>query len=421
MRGDRNLYQRRMFRKVRFRGRFHGPYEQSGPRWWLYLILLAILLPLGYFAYSGQIQWPRFPVPPRKVAKTQAPPQKMTPIPSPAIITHTPADTPGQALTELLEEAPEGQLAFRGDGGSTDCKLQVIELPSGKELMALKVSNLQHPRWSPDGKQIAFSFEESSGRFGVGVANLGTQGFKTITLGTENVSSGAFCWYSDSERITYASGDSIWVIHLPTGGRVQLQHRASARLLAWRSRQELLLGLGTPPRLRRFNGITTREMPLPGLTIGGMEVAPSRDLVMWTTVGSEGTDTIGVLDLLSEKSRTLATGICGRPDWSPSGREFVFSTCEAAVAEDEGAPAAPEKAQSASKLYLSDLNGTKRFITNGEDPSFSPDGEWIAYGDKGKIWIVRKEPKDPPILVTPQGKSWRYPVWKPRVSPLKKG
>jgi len=94
--------------------------------------------------------------------------------------------------------------------------------------------------------------------------------------------------------------------------------------------------------------------------------------------------------------------------WSPTGQQIVFS----GTMEPESAPR-PD-----SDLYIIEADGSGfQQITSGPAndvlPSWSPDGQWIAFHRDGALWLVRPNGSSASLLWQARGHNVLKPAWSP--------
>jgi Tol biopolymer transport system component len=165
------------------------------------------------------------------------------------------------------------------------------------------------------------------------------------------------------------------------------------------------------------SGFTQLPIP-PGFPIGGCNVwsadgsrlacgfggfdppQPQRD-GMYTLRASDGGDPFQV---------TTQPGEDGADDYSPDGARIVFFRTDYSR---------PEKVQTALFVVNVDGSGLRRLSSwglGGFTASWSPDGQWILFDAKVRIWIVHPDGSGlQKILIDTGGRPYRArePVWSP--------
>jgi sugar lactone lactonase YvrE len=132
---------------------------------------------------------------------------------------------------------------------------------------------------------------------------------------------------------------------------------------------------------------------LPGLVAEGPRFSPDGRLLAVATFPSQR-PTLELIDSAGG-SRTLTEG--REPSWSPDGRTLVFSR-----APDPGSV----------ELWVIDVDGTGlRRLGPGVSPVWSPDGAWIAFRHGGAVVVVRADGSDRRIV---DAYGWYGPLaWSP--------
>lgn len=223
------------------------------------------------------------------------------------------------------------------------------------------------PAWSPDGQQIALTYENDEVVYVIPAA-------------------GAFEPFPKDYMVWI--GDSGWCAQ-PTWG----PHGSIACIAQW----------SDPPGEQTgsddHTGLCFSRGPWPCLLVDEIRYAQPA----WSPDGSRiALDGIKVIELKTRKVRTLAAG--SSPDWSPDGKLIAYSTGRAiAVIQADGS-------------HRRTIVSSRSFL---DQPSWSPDGKQLVYAAfpkaemscaTGHLYIVRADGREPRLLVT----NGCQPDWRPR-------
>ncbi len=247
------------------------------------------------------------------------------------------------------------------------------------EILVAEGRNTEAPRWSPDGRTIAYA--HGTGRDEASTRLWSAEGVRVLDPRT---SLGPSAWRADGSLVTamvdavdpYRSFSDLYVIR-PNGDRDRLTHRA--RL----SEPDVHRGTGRVVAVRGGGG-TTVPVVMDADGGGLRELVPASPDVHWTRPrwSPDGTRIaiarwrtgalydVVVLDAATGsvvREVTDDRAVDSSPSWSPDGRYVVFSSDRSGI----------------SNLYAYDLaEGRLRRITSvltgAFDPDVSPDGRWIA-------------------------------------------
>ncbi len=189
-----------------------------------------------------------------------------------------------------------------------------------------KVTQCAFPSWSPDDQQIAFEFLGSRPRH-IDVQNLDGQGRTRIASGSSP------CWSPDGSRLAMSDQDNVHVMDLVTG---------EARGLFKSLKETIYYGFSWFPDGKR---VVVVARPEPG---------KPRQMMFVNADGEEH----GI--------RVRLTGeMGGYSSFSPDGKELVYAT--------------------AYKVHIVEVDGTAKPVLVPDqkgadiDPEWSTDGEWIVF------------------------------------------
>ena len=278
-----------------------------------------------------------------------------------------------------------------------------------------------YPRWSPDGRWIAFQRGDSV-RFDVFVAPAA--GGEPRQLTHDNNMMNGFAWLPDSTGIVYSSSRGGTMPYLPALGLWQVTLRdGSVRRIT--SGEESY----TSPDIAGNGAIVVSRMrvqtdiwkiPVDGAPVEnvrrGVRVTRQTGQVLTPTVGpgdeevaflsdSGGHANLWVVNTASgalrqithERDPNVAVGV---PVWSPDGRAIAFVSSRGNQGWIFG-------------VWLVDPDGsTLRNVANpGLGPAWSPDGRWVYYSTRGGAAatdvVLKKVPVDGGSAVTVRTESLR--------------
>jgi Tol biopolymer transport system component len=273
-----------------------------------------------------------------------------------------------------------------------------------------------NPRWSPDGKKLAFTESKYKG---IWVLELQNGNFIQVT---DEVGAGfGFRWSHDSNEIlcrvskqeNYRRYHAVKVFNLVTSKVQQLTDYRTlmtslpnwfegARKVYLASNNGLeIFEVEDRARLEKAkekihnqkiyytnkNGFKIHEnigsasikKPVDGQILNA-EISPDGTKIAFEILGGN----MYVLDLKTKTTKDLGKGY--HPQWSPDSRKIVYM-----ITEDDGYQYIK------SDIYIINIDGkTKTNLTNTNDrleqhPSWSPDGKTIAFDElnSGKIFVIK--------------------------------
>jgi serine/threonine protein kinase/Tol biopolymer transport system component len=272
-----------------------------------------------------------------------------------------------------------------------------------------------YPRWSPDGRWIAFQRGDSI-RFDIFVAPA--TGGQANQLTRDNNMMGGFSWLPDSTGIVYSSSRGGTMPYLPTLGLWQVTlrdgriHRITSGETSYMSpdisRSGAILvsrmkvqtdiwkfpvdGLPTE-NMRRGVRVTrqTGQVLTPTASPDDKEVAFLSDSGGHANLWIVNTDSGGLRQITHERDLNVAVGV---PVWSPDGRSIAFVSSRGNQGLTFG-------------VWLVDSDGSnlRNLVNPGLGPAWSPDGRWVYYSTRGGAAttdvMLKKVPVDggPPVTV----------------------
>ncbi len=292
------------------------------------------------------------------------------------------------ALTQIKDLQAQYPIVFHSDrGGLLTYGLYVMSADGGgRDAIAITDPGMYfHPRWSPDGRSMAFRFNREGLHAEIGLIEAEEGQLVTLTSGEDpGFRNRAPAWSPDGERIAFDSvradaGESIWTVS-------------------------------------RLGG--DAEPLLPDLDVIHREVtwSPDGSRVAYSARTGEGRQRDLFVAELDDPSGAvnLTRGVVYAPTflrWSPDGSQIVFAS--AAVLAD-GSPEREGPADSGpyvppnSDIFVCEVEtGVVTRLTEGSEidiePAWSPDGKSVIYtkgtfiGDDldPDLWIL---PLDAPEL-----------------------
>ncbi len=271
-----------------------------------------------------------------------------------------------------------------------------------------------YPRWSPDGRWIAFQRGDTV-RFDVFVTPA--TGGEPRQLTRDNNMMSGFAWLPDSTGIVYSSSRGGTMPYLPTLGLWQVTlrdgsvRRVTSGETSYMSPDISKSGAVLVSRMKLQSDIW--KFPVDGLPAenvrGGVRVTRQTGQVLTPTAGpgdkevaflsdSGGhanlwvvnTEGGGLRQITHEHDPNVAMGV---PVWSPDGRAIAFVSSRGNQGWNFG-------------VWLVDPDGSNlRNVANpGLGPAWSRDGRWVYYATRGGAAatdvVLKKVPVDGGTAVT---------------------
>ena len=271
-----------------------------------------------------------------------------------------------------------------------------------------------YPRWSPDGRWIAFQRGDSI-RFDIFVAPA--TGGKPNQLTHDNNMMSGFAWLPDSTGIVYSSSRDSTMPYLPALDlwRVALRDGSVRRITSGEtsymnpdisksgailvSRMKLQTDIwkfpvdGPPTEnVRRGIRVTrqTGQVLTPTASPDDKEVAFLSDSGGHANLWVVNTESRGLRQITHERDPKVALGV---PVWSPDGHAIAFVSSRGNQGLTFG-------------VWLVDSDGSnlRNLVNPGLGFAWSPDGRWVYYvtrgGAAGTAVVLKKVPVDGGLPVT---------------------
>jgi len=271
-----------------------------------------------------------------------------------------------------------------------------------------------YPRWSPDGKWIAFQRGDSI-RFDVFVAPA--KGGEPRQLTSDNNMMSGFAWLPDSSGVVYSSSRggtmpylpalALWRVALRDGSvqrvtsgemsYVSPDISRSGTMVAGRMKLQTDIWkfpVDGPPaeNVRRGVRVTrqTGQVLTPTAGPGDKEVAFLSDSGGHANLWVVNTESGALRQVTHERDPRVSVGV---PVWSPDGRTIAFVSSRGNQGLTFG-------------VWLVDADGSNlRNVANpGLGPAWSPDSRWVYYSTRGGAAttdvVLKKVPVDGGSAVT---------------------
>jgi TolB protein len=353
-----------MFQRKRPRKIFS---KKSTPRIPIGLILLGLLALLFFL------------VPTYTPTDEIEPPPTFTPQPTqPA--TFSPAPPPTYTPAPLPTGLHGGRIIFTCTRGDYNHLCMVNRDGTGLLRLTDEFANDYYPAFSPLGGAIAFASNRSLGTFDLYFMVLSTSSLVQLTDEIGNAFSPDFS--PDGERVLFVNKD---------------ERGQTSLYIVDRTGENLRL-LFEGPNFSGPTSIVGAAWSPDGMTIAFAMATTELFEYEIFLINADG----------SEPPRQLETGllgITGSLDWSPDGRRLLIS-------------AGPPNDKDIFNLDLqAEVITRLTYGGNNNSPSFSPDGEFIAYnslrnGGQADIYLIRVDGSDERQLTNDLEPDWQ-PQWEP--------
>lgn len=339
------------------------------------------------------------------------------------------------AIFLVVAPAPSTRHTLRALQALTDlsCRLQgqsesSYELEDGPELYVINSdgSNLKRlgtegfdPRWSPDGKKLAFSWRTAGGpNPGIGVVNAaGTESKRLIAEGF------APSWSQDGSTIAFSTGGRVMLMRLEGE---ELRELGKGQQWSWSPDGKAIMSFWG-------NSVTRTDVKGGGIRkIASFRSMPG-DANSWSPDGREITlisrarETsryqefrLHLLELETGTARILAEGFLDvSVAWSPDNRTIAFTSSDLNISvmnfdgtgrhqlgkgqypvwSPDGKKIAFRVDHCDSEIYIMNADGSARIRltysrTNDDTPAWSPDGTRIAFTAQRGSTILKYLPPE---------------------------
>jgi len=273
---------------------------------------------------------------------------------------------------------------------------------AGPDLSAYKFTALSRaeaeersPRWSPDGKSIAFT-TRVHGVMQVFTKPAGAPDAVQLTKADQNCTSPF--WSPDGASVYYISGGSLWSVSAAGGASQKVYERVTAatlhpdgKTLAFDRGRKLWVGSLTNSEVKEL---------WEGPTNGGLNFSPDGSKLAVDSIGP-----IMIVRYPSGSPRQLDPGgpVLTAPSWFPDSRHLAV-----AVRNGDG-----------TVLSIVDAaDGTRRTIASAPngfpEPSVSPEGKRIAYAAGQFGWdVLEVSIPEGQVRTLISGGISRTPDWSP--------
>jgi len=192
----------------------------------------------------------------------------------------------------------------------------------------------RNPRWSPDGKRIAFS-SDRDGDFDIWVVDANGSGLRQVTgMGADGNLDVFPAWTADGQQIVFQRrfSDGIWVTDANAGGGERKLADGFVPGTSSRGRKVVYTAPDGDLRVLNLDDGTTRRLDGTTFDAEANWSPTGNDLVFSGT--SPGEDYFDTYIMHADGTRlrqlndTNSNSQEGSPVWSPDGTRIAIATCE---------------------------------------------------------------------------------------------
>lgn len=265
---------------------------------------------------------------------------------------------------------------------SARSRLAIIDIATGKDRVLLDAFDVAQPRWSPNGKRIAYYNRSKDNRLDIWTVAEDGSDARPVT------NDGAVDW------------NPVWS---PDGQYLYFVSDRKALASLWRMRidQETGIVSGEPEAVTS----PTSEIVQLDVSADGRRIVYA-NRIQDANIKSIGFDPIGLNTIGEAVPVTQGTRTSGSPNLSPDGQWVTFHTLGSAL-EDVW-------------LVRADGTGQQNNLTDDEaldrSPRWSPNGELLAYfsnrNKQSQIWVMNRDGSNK-RQITFSDLPCSFPFWSP--------
>lgn len=300
--------------------------------------------------------------------------------------------------------SPDGKwVAFASATGETGWDIWIAPVDGGPSIQITSADGHKNdPSWSPDSKKIAYEFYTRDSTQ-IWITDVESRESFQLTSGPDNSSTPD--WSPDGQTIAFVSGRAIWSVEIEGGKKTKLTHDTGfvARPRWSPDGSKIAFVVGNQIWISSKNGEVLHKVASPS--------PYDTDPVVWTDANSLlfrktiGYSNIEAVSVYSHETTELTVPNVlqsdFQPSWYPDGTGVAF--------------ARKFSYQNESNIWKADLKqGTETQLTDTRDdsnPVISPDGRWLLYDWSGRIVIQSTENGNRDGLSRYIGNGWTRPAW----------